>query len=119
MDVESTNVVYSQRHLLFREVALMAQPFDPTARARRRRVSGVAEQIQTFGSPPYGFFSASDAGVLGAQTGTAAGGAQVTRLDRAGKSLSHGDRSDRLRRPPRSPFGRKAAAVSPRRFPTQ
>jgi len=89
MDVESTNVVYSQRHLLFlREAALMAQPFDPDRLTATGEAFPVAEQIQRFGSPPYGFFSASDAGVLVYQTGVAVGGAQLTWLDRAGMSLA-------------------------------
>jgi eukaryotic-like serine/threonine-protein kinase len=89
IDVDSTNVVYSRRHLLFlREAALMAQPFDPARLTLAGDAFPVAEQIQSFGSPPYGFFSASDAGVLVYQTGTAASGAQLTWLDRAGKTLA-------------------------------
>ena len=65
----------------------MAQPFDPDRLAVAGEAFPVAEQIQTFGAPPYGFFSASDAGVLVYQTGLAAGGTQLTWLDRAGKSL--------------------------------
>jgi Tol biopolymer transport system component len=87
-DVDSTNVVYSQRHLLFLlEATLMAQPFDP----ERLVVSGepfpIAEQIQRFGNPPYGFFSASDSGVLTYQTGTATGTPQLSWFDRTGKPL--------------------------------
>jgi Tol biopolymer transport system component len=89
MDVESTNVVYSQRHLLFlRETTLMAQPFDPDLLALVGEAFPVAEQIQTFGAPSYGFFSASDAGVLTYQTGTAVARPQLTWLDRTGKSLA-------------------------------
>jgi Tol biopolymer transport system component len=86
-DVASTNVIYAQGHLLFlRERTLMAQPFD----SGRLVVSGdpvpIAEQIQTIAG--YGFFSASDSGVLAYQTGTAAGAPQLVWVDRAGKVLT-------------------------------
>ncbi len=86
-DVDSTNVVYSQGHLLFlRETTLMAQPFDPDRLVLSGAPFPVAEQIQMFVS--YGLFSASDSGVLTYQTGTTAGGApQLGWLDRAGKVL--------------------------------
>ena len=65
MDADSTNVLYSQRHLLFlRETTLMAQPFDPDRLALAGEPFPVAEQIQTIGGPPFGFLSASDSGVL-------------------------------------------------------
>jgi Tol biopolymer transport system component len=88
-EVDSTNVVYSQRHLLFlRETTLMAQPFDPDRLATSGEPFPIAEHIQTFGNPPYGFFSASDSGVLAYQTGTAAASAQLAWVDRTGKVLA-------------------------------
>ena len=70
MDADSTNVLYSQRHLLFlRETTLMAQAFDPDRLALSGEPFPVAEQIQTIGGPPFGFMSASDSGVLTYQTG--------------------------------------------------
>jgi Tol biopolymer transport system component len=85
-DIDSTNVVYSQGHLLFlRETTLMAQPFDPGRLVLSGEQFPVAEQIQTFAA--YGFFSASGNGVLTYQTGTAAGAPQIGWFDRAGKSL--------------------------------
>jgi serine/threonine protein kinase/Tol biopolymer transport system component len=88
LDADSTNVVYSQHHLLFlRDNALIAQPFD----AERLTVAGeafpVAEQIRTFGGLPFGFFSASENGVLAYQTGTSARGPQLTWIDRSGNVL--------------------------------
>ncbi len=89
MDADSTNVLYSQRHLLFlRETTLMAQAFDPDRLALAGEPFPVAEQIQTIGGPPFGFMSASDSGVLTYQTGTASGAPQLTWLDRAGKVLT-------------------------------
>ena len=89
IDVDSTNVIYSQRHLLFlRGATLMAQPFDPDRLASTGEAFPVAEQVQVVGAVPYGFFSASDSGVLAYQTGTAAGPPQVTWFDRAGQVLA-------------------------------
>jgi eukaryotic-like serine/threonine-protein kinase len=86
---DSVNVVYSQGHLLFlRETTLMAQPFD----ARRLIVTGeafpIAEKIQTTSTNPhYGYFSASENGVLAYQTGQGAAGSQLTWFDRTGKQI--------------------------------
>jgi Tol biopolymer transport system component len=92
MDVESTNVVYSKGHLLFlRETTLMAQPFDPDALTLTGDAFPVVEQVQTFGSPAYGFFSATDSGVLVYQAGVAAGTPQLMWIDRAGKSRKVGN----------------------------
>jgi Tol biopolymer transport system component len=86
MEVDSTNVVYSERHLLFlRERTLMAQPFDPDRLALAGEPFPIAEQIQTLGATPYGFFSASANGVLTYQIGTAVVFPQLAWLDRTGK----------------------------------
>jgi eukaryotic-like serine/threonine-protein kinase len=86
MEVDSTNVVYSQRHLLFlRERTLMAQPFDPDRLVLAGEPFPIAEQIQTLGATAYGFFSASPNGVLTYQTGTAVALPQLAWLDRTGK----------------------------------
>jgi len=88
-NADSTNVVYSQGHLLFlRETTLMAQPFD----AQRLELTGdpfpIAEQIQL---PPVvsgsGLFSASVNGVLAYQTGESVAGSQLTWFDRTGKPI--------------------------------
>ena len=64
----------------------MAQPFDPERLVLAGAPFPVAEQIQVFVS--YGFFSASDSGVLTYQTGMVAGNApQLAWLDRSGKVL--------------------------------
>jgi Tol biopolymer transport system component len=89
MDVESTNVLYSNRHLLFlRETTLMAQPFDPERLALVGDAFPVVEHVQTSGAPSYGFFSASNAGVLVYQTGTAGGTPQLMWLDRTGRPVA-------------------------------
>ena len=55
--VDSTNVIYSQGHLLFvRDSTLMAQPFDPERLAQTGEAFPIAEQIKTVGTPAYGFF---------------------------------------------------------------
>jgi Tol biopolymer transport system component len=84
---DSSNVVYSQGHLLFlRETTLMAQPFD----ARRLVPIGdafpIAENIRDTGTTnPSGIFSVSENGVLVYQTGTASAGDHLIWLDRTGK----------------------------------
>ena len=88
MDTDSTNVLYSQGHLLFlRETTLMAQAFDADRLATRGDPFPVAERIQTFGGPPLGFFSVSDSGVLAYQSGTATNEPQLTWVDRTGRTL--------------------------------
>jgi Tol biopolymer transport system component len=89
IEIDSTNVLFSQRHLLFlRETTLTAQPFDPDRLTMTGEPFPVAEQIRISGAPPFGFFSASDSGVLAYQTGKAAGAPQLAWLDRTGKTLS-------------------------------
>jgi serine/threonine protein kinase/Tol biopolymer transport system component len=89
LNADSTNVLYSQGHLLFlRDTTLMAQPFD----VRRLVLTGdafpIAEQIQTQSATPYGVFSASENGVLAFQTGHAAAGSQqLVWFDRTGKKI--------------------------------
>jgi len=86
-NADSTNVVYSQGHLLFlRETTLMAQPFD----AQRLELTGdpfpIAEQIQLPPvAPGSGLFSASVNGVLAYQTGESVAGSKLTWFDRTGK----------------------------------
>jgi Tol biopolymer transport system component len=85
-NADSSNVVFSQGHLLFlRERTLMAQPFD----ARRLQLAGepfpIAEQVATETS--YGVFSASDNGVLAYQAGNAVALSQLSWFDRSGKPI--------------------------------
>jgi Tol biopolymer transport system component len=114
MDVDSTNVLYSQRHLLFlRETTLMAQPFDPDRLVLAGEPFPVAEQIQTIGGPAFGFFSASDSGVLAYQTGSATGTPQLTWLDRAGRSVATVGAPALYGYLAQSPDGRKASVSLP------
>ena len=88
LNADSSNVVYTQGHLLFlRETTLMAQPFDPRRIVLTGEAFPVAEQIQTQGNPLAGVFSASENGVLAYQTGTAMDGFTLTWLDRSGKKI--------------------------------
>jgi Tol biopolymer transport system component len=88
-NTDSANVAYSQGHLLFlRETTLMAQPFDTLRLVLTGEAFPIAEQVlRSATTPPYGFFSASENGVLAYQTGTAAGGAQLRWFDRTGKQI--------------------------------
>jgi len=93
---DSSNVVYSQGHLLFlRETTLMAQPFDAQRLVLTSEAFPIAEQIQTHvPGEPHANFSASENGVLAYQTGSAAGGSQLTWFDRSGKQIGVlGDRA--------------------------
>ena len=88
LDSDSSNVLYTQGHLLFlRETTLMAQPFDPQRLALTGEAFPIAEQIQTQGNPPAGVFSASENGVLAYQTGSSVGGFTLTWFDRSGKQI--------------------------------
>jgi eukaryotic-like serine/threonine-protein kinase len=89
LNVDSSNVLYTQGHVLFlRETTLMAQPFDTGRLELTGEPFPVAEQIvltSTF--PPLGFFSASQNGVLAYQSGASAAGSQLAWFDRAGKQV--------------------------------
>jgi Tol biopolymer transport system component len=88
MNSDSSNVLYTQGHLLFlRETTLMAQPFDPQRLALTGEAFPIAEQIQTQGNPPAGVFSVSENGVLAYQTGSSLEGFKLTWFDRSGKQM--------------------------------
>ena len=89
LGADANNAIYSQGHLLFlRETTLMAQPFDTQRLELAGEAFPIAEQIQVSGTtPPNGFFSASENGVLAYQTGTGAAGSQLVWFDRTGKQL--------------------------------
>jgi Tol biopolymer transport system component len=109
---DSTNVYYSAGHLLFLSGrSLMAQPFDPDRMAVGGTPFPIAEDIQTMGTPYYGFFAASPAGVLAYQTTVTKGALQqLAWIDRTGKvttvgaPANYGDLA-------LSPDGRKAAVL--------
>jgi Tol biopolymer transport system component len=112
LTADSTNVVYSQGHLLFlRETTLMAQPFD----ARQFVLTGdpfpIAEQIQVQNAVPYGLFSASENGVLAYQTGTAATGSALVWFDRTGKQIGVLGDSAGYRDVELSPDGKRASVT--------
>ena len=101
-------------HLLFvRDSTLMAQPFDPERLALTGEAFPVAEQIQTLGSPAYGFFSASDSGALAYQTGRPAGAPQLTWLDRTGQVLGTVGKPAAFTDVALAPDGRRAVASLP------
>jgi Tol biopolymer transport system component len=89
-NADSAEVIFSQDHLLFlRESALMAQPFDLRGLELTGDAFPIAEEIQvTTGTNPYGFFSASENGVLAYRTGDVATGSQLTWFDRSGKQIA-------------------------------
>ena len=82
-----SNALYAQGHILFlRNVALMAQPFDPKRLITTGEAVPIAEQIQTvLNSGTVGVFSASETGMLAYRTGVGAGGLLLTWFDRSGK----------------------------------
>jgi Tol biopolymer transport system component len=86
----STNVMYSQGHLLYmRDTTLMAQPFDPRRLATTGDPFPVVESIQGQGTEPHqGVFSVSQSGVLVYLTRTLAFTSQLTWMTRDGKPLS-------------------------------
>ena len=97
IESDSTNVIYSDGHLLFvRGATLMAQPFDTNRLALVGEPYPVAEPIQThlYGGVMSGVFSASENGVLVYQTGApVTAGAQLVWFDRAGRqTMAPGDR---------------------------
>jgi Tol biopolymer transport system component len=89
LNSDSSNVVYSQGHLLFvRETTLMAQPFDAGRLELMGEAFPIAEQVQRHAvGEPLANFSASENGVLVYQTGAAASGTQLTWFDRTGKQI--------------------------------
>ena len=89
LNADSTNVLYSQGHLLFlRDKTLMAQRFDTRRLALIGDEFPIAESIQTQGTVnPYGLFSASENGVLVYQAGSGTGGSQLVWFDRTGKQI--------------------------------
>jgi dipeptidyl aminopeptidase/acylaminoacyl peptidase len=89
----------------------MAQPFDPDRMTLGGTPFPIAEDIQTIGTPAYGFFAASLTGVLAYQTTVSKGGQQqLGWIDRAGKvttvgaPANYGDLA-------LSPNGKKAAVL--------
>jgi eukaryotic-like serine/threonine-protein kinase len=79
--------VYASGHVLFtREGTLMAQPFDVGSHRLASDAFPVAERVAAEGSR-YGSFSVSESGVLGYVHGAITGSAQLTWLDRTGKTL--------------------------------
>ena len=88
LDADSSNVIYSQGHLLFlRDKTLLAQRFDSTRYVLVGQAFPVAEHIRTLGLFPLGFFSASESGTLVYQTATTDGGPQLTWVNRSGNRL--------------------------------
>jgi Tol biopolymer transport system component len=96
LTVSSTNVVFSEGHLLFlRETTLTAQPFDAKRMVLAGEALPVAEDIEALGFPPVGIFSASENGVLVYGKGTAYGSSEIAWFDRAGKKVGVlGERAD-------------------------
>jgi serine/threonine protein kinase/Tol biopolymer transport system component len=86
----STNVIYSQGHVLFvRDSTLLAQPFDLRRLATIGEAVPVAENIQSQGAePPQGVFSASENGVLAYQSKAEIGLSSLTWVSRQGKLLT-------------------------------
>jgi Tol biopolymer transport system component len=87
---DSTNVLYSEGHLLFlREMTVMAQPFDVERLALRGEAFPLVDQVQiSQTTAPQGFFSASPNGVLVYQPGSGSGRTQLEWIDRSGTRIA-------------------------------
>ena len=109
LNADSTNVVYSQGHLLFlRDQTLMAQRFDTRGLVLTGDAFPIAESIQTQGPVnPYGLFSASENGVLAYQAGLGTGGSQLVWFDRTGKQIGVLGDSNAYTDPELSPDGKR------------
>jgi Tol biopolymer transport system component len=107
-----SNAIYAQGYLLFlRETTLMAQPFDAKRLALTGEAAPLAEHVRRVPTAAYGFFSASETGLLAYDTVGGSGGLRLTWMDRDGKRLATaGDPAD-LGIPNLSP-DQKRAAVS-------
>ena len=114
-NADSSEVVYSQGHLLFlREATLMAQPFDERSLELTGEAFPIAEEIQTnVNANPYGFFSVSEGGVLAYRTGESVAGSQLTWFDRTGKPIGLLGVPLVQTELSLSPDGRKASVVIP------
>jgi len=109
LNADSTNVVYSQGHLLFlRGTTLMAQRFDTRGLVLTGDAFPIAESIQTQGPVnPYGLFSVSENGVLAYQAGPGTGGSQLVWFDRTGKQIGVLGDSTEYADPELSPDGKR------------
>jgi Tol biopolymer transport system component len=109
LNADSTNVVYSEGHLLFlHDKTLMAQPFDTRRLVLTGEAFPIAESIQTQGTVnPYGLFSASENGVLAYQAGLETGSSQLVWFDRSGKQVGVLGDSTAYADPELSPDGKR------------
>jgi serine/threonine protein kinase len=101
-----------QGHLVFlRDVALMAQPFDPN----RLELSGdavpIADGVDSFPGNTYGLFSVSDTGALVYRTGTG-GKLTMTSFDEHGNAVGTVGESGDYTTPALSPDGTRIAVAS-------
>jgi Tol biopolymer transport system component len=96
LTASSTNVVFSEGHLLFlREATLTAQPFDAQRLVLGGEALPVAEEVGAYGFPPVGIFSASENGVLVYGKIIGYGSSEIAWFDRAGKKVGAlGERAD-------------------------
>ena len=115
LNADSTNVVYSQGHLLFlRDQTLMAQRFDARGLVLTGDAFPIAESIQTQGPVnPYGLFSASENGVLAYQSGRGTGDTQLLWFDRTGKQIGVLGDSTAYANPELSPDGKRLSDNKP------
>jgi Tol biopolymer transport system component len=105
--------VYAERsgHLLFvRQGTLLAQPFDPSARALSGESFPIAERVEAFVIPGVVSFSVSDTGVLAYGSGAfSTASLQIVQVDRQGKTLGTAGPAENYRGVELSPDGRQLA----------
>jgi Tol biopolymer transport system component/tRNA A-37 threonylcarbamoyl transferase component Bud32 len=107
-----SNVVYADPgYLLFiRDRTLMAQPFDAGKLATSGDARPIAEQVDFFGGTQlYGFFAASQTGVLAYTSGGSGGALQITWLDRSGRPVGTVGKPADIQTPRLSPNGKTVA----------
>jgi Tol biopolymer transport system component len=110
VNADSTNVVYSEGHLLFlRDTSLMAQPFDAQHLSLTGDAFPIVEQVQTQSTLTVGLFSASENGVLLYQTGASSTDSQLVWYDRTGKDIAPLGDSAHYGDVELSPDGKRAA----------
>ena len=107
-----SSAVYAAGYLLYvRETALMAQPFDPSSGEFKGEATVLNDDVQVDHTVWRGTFTASDAGPLIYQPGSAGAGLRLTWMDRNGKELGNLMGADTFNQIELSPDNKKAAVT--------
>jgi len=108
-----SNVAFANGHLLFiRELALMAQPFDPDRLELHGNAVPIAEQVRFDAGYNRGSFGVSEKGVLVYEVGTGESGERLALVDKNGKNFRQFDKIRNVGEARVSPDGRRIAFSS-------